>query len=342
MNHASLHLRPGRSRIGGWVVLGVLSAAPLLCGCQAQDRSASLFGLGASDPTSFTREDWSFARSKGAQLTSEHYVLRTTCTSKAFVDALPGFLEACWRAYGQLLPGAVTPDRKLEVYLFQSRQDWERFTEQFNPARAEVYKRIRSGGYSERGITVSHYSNQRAALSVLAHEGLHQYLSLTRGENIPPWLNEGLAACFEAFDIDSRTNRPIFKPETNYLRTGSLREALVAHSLIPLERILATHAGLEIQERVAHVRSYYAQVWSLVLFLNRTDQDNVYRDGFVQLLREVGTEAMDRRARAFIAADPEGRMSYGEAVFRAYVTDDLQTFQTRYEAYLHKLLGLQG
>ena len=341
MNHASLDGRRDRPRMGRRIVLGLLTVGPLLYGCQGKDRSAP-FGSGSADPASFTREDWSFARSKGVRLTSEHYVLYTTCTSKSFVDALPGFLETCWRAYGELMPSPLVLERKLDVYLFQRRWEWERFTEQFNPERAGVYKRIRSGGYSERGITVSHYSSPRAALSVLAHEGLHQYLALTRGETVPPWLNEGLAAYFEAFDVDSETNRPTFKPETNYLRTGSLREALAAHSLIPLERILATHAGLEIQERVAHVRSYYAQVWSLVLFLNRTDQDNTYRDGFVQLLREAGTEAMDRRARAFLAADPEGRMSYGEAVFRAYITDDLSTFQTRYEAYLHKLLGLQA
>lgn len=315
---------------------------PLLGGCQAQGRSSNPFDWGETETAAYTREDWTFANAKGAKLTSEHYVLYTTCTSRPFVNALPGFLEASWRAYSRLMPCETTPERKLDVYLFQTRWQWERFTEQFNPQRADIYKRIRSGGYSERGITVSHYSSQRAALSILAHEGLHQYLALTRGENIPPWLNEGLATYFEAFDIDLQTTRPVFKPETNFIRTRSLRDALLADALIPMERILGTHAGLEIQERLAHVRSYYAQVWSLVQFLIRSDQDNLYRDGFMQLLREVGTDAMDRRARAFLATDPDGQMTYGEAVFRAYVTDNLEEFQTKYETYLQKLVGFQG
>lgn len=330
----------GRARAGSLASLSVLSVLVGACqgpGGSSAARAAKDYNVDAS----FTTEDWSFGKAEGAKLTSPHYVIYTTCRYKPFVNALPGFLETCWAAYADLLPTDKPPERRLDVYLFQERWQWEKFTERFNPDRADVYKRIRSGGYSERGITVSHYSSQRTALSVLAHEGLHQYIELTRGANIPPWLNEGLAAYFEAFDIDAKTNRPIFKPETNYLRTGSLREAIAAGDLIPLSRILGTHAGIEVQERAGHVRTYYAQVWSLVVFMIRSDLDNPYREGFLELLREVGTDAMDRRARAFLATDTEGQMSYGEAVFRAYITDDLAAFQTAYEAYMHKFLKLQ-
>lgn len=325
----------------GLVIPGSLSIIALvglgLPGCGSKG-SAGLFD--ADDSATYSSAEWVFSNSKGVKLTSEHYILYTTCTHKPFVNALPGFLESCWQAYAELLPSETKPDRKLEVYLFQARWQWERFTEQFNPERAEIYKRIRSGGYSERGLTVSHYSTQRASLSVLAHEGLHQYLELTRGTNVPPWLSEGLATYFEAFDVESKTNRPLFKPTTNYLRTSSLREAVQSGGLLPMERMLSTHAGLEVQERIGHVRTYYAQIWSMILFLMRTDQDNLYLDGFRQLLREAGTETMDRKARAFLATDTEGRMSYGEAVFRAYVSDDLETFRAQYEAYLHKLLRM--
>ncbi|MBN2563535.1 MAG: DUF1570 domain-containing protein [Phycisphaerae bacterium] len=331
---------PRRAASPAAVALVVLVGV-LVCGCQGKG-SARRFGATSSKPAEFAHEDWSYGGAKGSKLTSQHYVLYTTCTAKPFVDAMPGFLESCWEAYASLVPSEMVPDRRLEVYLFQARWQWERFTEQFNPARAPVYKRIRSGGYSERGITVSHYASQRSALSVLAHEGLHQYLELTRGSNIPPWLNEGLATYHEGFDLDLQTNRPVFKPETNYLRTRSLREALVTDQLIPLEEILEVHAGQAVRRGGSHVRSYYAQVWSLTLFLIRPDEDNLYRDGFTQLLQEVGTDSMDRRARAFLATDTDGKMSYGEAVFRAYVTDDLDRFQREYEAYLHKLLRLES
>ncbi len=298
-------------------------------------------GLDAPGSFEHVREAWSFASAEGVKLTSDHYILYTTCASKPFVDALPGFLETCWHAYADLLPCDGAPERRLEAYLFKTRPQWEFFTERFSPDRADIYKRIRSGGYSERGITVSHYSTRRGTLSILAHEGLHQFLEATRGRNIPAWLNEGIACYFEAFDLDLRTGRPIFKPETNYMRTRSLRDALAHGGLIPLRDLLATHAGVEIQKHSRHVRSYYAQEWSLVLFLMRPSGDNPYRDGFLSLLRDLGTDTMDRRARGFLAADTDGEMSYGEAVFRAYVTDELDRFEEEYKTYLYKLLRLE-
>jgi len=316
----------------GFVLLLAASGA----GCHRPATAAGESGR----KVDFSREDWSFGGAKGAKLTSQHYILYTTCASKPLVDAMPGFLESCYLAYRELLPGEIPPDRKLETYLFQSRWHWERFTEQFSPQRADIYKKIRAGGYSERGVTVSHYTGHKTSLSILAHEGFHQFAEATRGANIPAWLNEGLACYFESFDLDPRTSRPLFSPETNYLRMRNLREAYVAGQLIPLERILGTHAGIEVQEPGAHVRSYYAQVWSLVLFLNQRSLWNPYRSRFEKLLREVGTEAMDRSARAYLAANPESGLSYGEAVFRAYIEDDLPKFQRAYDAYLRDLLRL--
>ncbi len=312
-----------------------LWALAFVYGCHGSGRS----GL---ETVAFTSEDWSFGRAEGVKLTTDHYALHTTCSSKPLLDAMPGFLESCWQAYAKVLPNETTLDAPLRAYLFRKRWEWERFTEKFAPSRSEVYKRIRSGGYSERGVTVSHYSSRRATLSVMAHEGLHQYIEVTRGRRVPAWLNEGLACYFEAFDLDAN-NRPVFQPTLNTLRRRSLREAVVHHRLIPLKEILSTHAGHAIQKRGNHVRSYYSQVWSLVLFLIRPDRDNSYGPGFTQLLDELGTEAMDGRARAWLAADASGGdMAYGEAVFRAYVTDDLEGFQADYEAYLCKLLKLES
>jgi len=316
-----------RARVLGFAI----PVLPLLAGCEKRE---------AAPPVHFEREEWNYHGAKGSKLTSEHYSLRTTCMSKGFVDALPGFMESCWTAYEKLVPGKGT-GKPCESYLFGTRRQWERFTEEFAPDRAETYKKIRSGGYSERGLTVSHYDTQRSTLSVLAHEGLHQYLDVTHGKDIPAWLNEGLACYFESFDLDA-DNRPAFQPERNSLRSPGLREALQGKSLIPLKEILGTHAGIEVQKRAAHVRNYYAQEWSLVVFLMRDDKGNSYRSGFRQLLDELGTEAMTRKARALMAADTNGDMSSGEAVFRAYVSDDLDGFQTEYEAYLYQFLDMKS
>lgn len=309
------------------VALGLMA----LGGCQQPQ---------GAEPVSFERADWTYRGTPGTLLTSEHYAIYTTCKSAPFVDAMPTFLESCWEAYAKLLPPTKSPDRPLETYLFQSRWQWERFTEEFTGPRAGIYKQIRSGGYSERGVTVSHYGSRRSTLSILAHEGLHQYLDVTHGKPIPAWLNEGLACYFESFDL-GMDNRPIFIPERNTLRTPALRDAFSGNRLQPLDRILATDAGQEIHKRSADVLGYYAQAWSMIVFLMRPASENPYRDGFQTLLTELGTENMERRARAFMAADTEGRMSHGEAVFRSYVTDDLVRFHADYVAWLPTLLGMQ-
>lgn len=291
-------------------------------------------------PVAVQTEDWSYGRSAGSMARSQHYVLHTTCSEEPFVDALPTFMEACYDAYGELLPPAKQPGEPMKAYLFQKRADWERFTNEFSPTRAPTYLKIRRGGYSERGVTVSHYSSQRGTLAILAHEGLHQYLEATDRGRIPAWINEGLACYFESFDLQN--GRPVFKPERNSLRSPYLREALQRDNLIPLKEILGTNAGAAVHRPTGHVRSYYAQEWSLVLFLLSDEAPSEYRDGFKKLLDDLGTVTMEQRATSRLNALGDGSVSPGEAVFRIYITEDLDQFDADYRAYLKKLLRLES
>jgi hypothetical protein len=325
--------RPSRlvRRTGRLAAWAVVVAASTATGCSEWQ---------APEPVDFKTEEWTYHGVAGSKLTSEHYVIYTTCKNKGFVNALPTFLESCWDGYAALLSVEKPLTEPLPTYFFGTRWQWDRFTEEFTGPRAATYKKIRSGGFSERGVTISHYASQRASLSILAHEGLHQFLEVTRGRNIPAWLNEGLACYFESFDVDSAGGAR-FTPERNTLRTPALREALAAKSLIPLREILATNAGVVVHQTSTQVQTYYAMEWALVLFLNRNSQRNLYRDAFRQLLDELGTDAMDRKARAYLAADTDARMSSGEAVFRAYITEDIDGFEKQFHAYLYDLLGMK-
>lgn len=306
-------------------------ALPALVGCGS--------GIIEREPVKFTIEDWTYKGAPGQKVVSDHYEIMTTCQRKPFVSALPIFMETCYEEYRKVLPSNTQPIGRMPAYLFQRRREWERFTNDFTGPRAPTYRRIRRGGYSERGITVSFYTTQSATLSILAHEGLHQYLEATGRSQIPAWINEGLACYFEAFELDSR-NRPSFVPLNNTLRRPSMREALSTETLIPLKEILGTHAGEAVHRESSHVRSYYAQEWSLVLFLLDSPATNRYAPGFKQLLEELGTENMNRKANAYLAADTEGKLSRGEAIFKAYITEDLEAFESDYRAYLHKILDL--
>lgn len=318
-------------RAGVWsIALGVVA---FVAGCGAPKSKY--------EAVPFDTTEWTYYRSKGEILTSPHYKLHTTCTkNRPFITALPGFMEACYQAYRELLPAESERAELMNSYLFMRRYEWDRFTEEFTGPRAATYKQIRRGGYSERGVTVSLFTNQASTLSILAHEGLHQYLDVTGRSAIPAWINEGLACYFEAFELDEH-NRPTFDPKNNTLRRPAMREALANGSLIPLKEILGTHAGIAVHKQSSHVRSYYAQEWSLVLFLLDSPSTNKYAPGFKTLLTELGTEAMTRKANAYLAADSTGEMTHGEAVFRAYVTEDLEAFEADYLTFMHDLLGMR-
>lgn len=309
--------------------------AALLLSASCSQFSRSIAG---PKPVEATQEAWTFGRSDGTLARSPHYVLHTTCKREQFVDALPAFMETCYDAYRELLPPMKEPNEPMKAYLFQSRGDWEQFTREFSPARAPTYLKIRRGGYSERGVTVSHYSSQRGTLSIMAHEGLHQYLEATGRGRIPAWINEGLACYFESFDL--MNGRPVFKPERNTLRAPFLREAVQRDDLIPLKEILGTNAGEAVHRTTGHVRSYYAQEWSLVLFLLSDKAPSEYRQGFQDLLDDLGSVTMEQRATSRLNALNNAGLSPGEAVFRIYITEDLDQFEADYRAYLVDLLQL--
>ncbi len=316
-------------------VAGVLRA---LCGLFLVACSAAGCGDARSSapPVAVERSPWNFRGVRGTELQTAHYLVRTTCTHEPLLERLPEFLEGCWAAYGKFVPPLREPQQPAMTYLFQTRQQWELFTQDFSPARASTYLLIRSGGYEERGVTVSHYARLATTLSLLAHEGLHQFLSVTRGGILPAWVNEGLACCFEAVDIDDR-GRPRFRPRDNYIRRNSLRDAYLRNEMFDLSELLATNAGRVVAMPTPRVRSYYAQTWSLVLMLLEADGTTAREaEGFRELLRDLGTDRMRTRT-AIVSVNAD----FGEQVFRAYVTDDFAGFKDRYGKFVRKLLELK-
>lgn len=289
-------------------------------------------------PVDVKKNEWRYQGRKGTELLTEHYRLRTTCSYPRLLAMLPEFLESCWKSYANLVPPREGDPQAALAYLFQTRREWEVFTKAFSPQRAPTYLLIRSGGYEERGVTVSHYDRMATTLSVISHEGLHQYLELTRRGPIPPWVNEGLACYFEAFDLDP-SGRAVFKPRDNLIRRNNLRDAFLNEQLFELRELLSTNAGRVVALPTERVRTYYAQTWSVVLFLLLGDpQREPLAQGFRDLLRDLGEERMTYNARALVVSPDRADVERGEAVFRAYVTDDLAAFEQRYRAFLRELL----
>lgn len=255
---------------------------------------------------------------------------------------LPEFMEACYREYEALMPPARPAASRMVVYLFGTRNEWARFVSRQYPRQAHTYLHIHAGGFVDAasGDAVIHDIGRADTLSLLAHEGFHQYAYHCFDERLPAWLNEGLATQFEAFDMIRGTPPPKFDPMRNHMRKSSLRRAMnVQGGMIPLEDLLGMHAGQAVVETGLTVRAYYAQVWSMVLML-REGAGGKYENAFENLLADAGTERPRRAVETWRAENPDrASLSPGEIIFRHYITDDLGTFINDYDAFTRHLVN---
>jgi len=270
----------------------------------------------------------------GLRLQTAHYDIHTTARDGLTLEYLPAFLESAFAGYQALLPLPEPPSRRLPVYLFESRAQWAAFTRQLVPHLAPLYLRIQQGGYMDpgSGAVVAWDLGRDHTLALLGHEGLHQYLSAFFSSPVPAWLNEGLATQWESFDLRGR--RPRFTPRENYLRRNSLREAVAREEAwIPLRELVSMNAGDAVLRAGQIKRSFYAQVWVLVLFL-REGAPGPWRDGFRDLLADVAADRLRTTLHAYRTVDAEARgISDGEAAFRRYITDDLDAADRACKAF---------
>ncbi|MCK4659655.1 MAG: DUF1570 domain-containing protein [Phycisphaerae bacterium] len=287
-----------------------------------------------------TQEEWSYNNAVGQLLTTDHFEIYTTIADQELRAVLPLFLESAYQLYTSLLPPITSDNPRMQTYLFNSRFQWDRFVRDTFPRRYRIYARIQHGGFAEGRMCVVYYLRRAYTLSIIAHEGMHQYFGSHFKTRIPAWLNEGLATYCEGFDF--RDGAPVFLPRLNTFRLNPLRRTLTSDALIPLPKLLATHAGEVVGEGHSGLTSaYYAQVWALTVFL-RHGQGGRYAPGFARMLEDIRNGSLHTKARAArLASGQPGQMSLGEAVFRAYITHDLETVEQHYRDYMIKLAGFR-
>ena len=308
----------------------------LICGaagCQL-DRSAG--------PVHVEVQDWPGGGANGKQILTDHWDIRTTIRDTEFHKLLPEFMESTYHQYTKLFPNMQTSDsRRLQVYLFQSRREWEAFSAKRFPRKARLYRRIRQGAYCEGDLCVAYYIRRVYTLSVLAHEGLHAFVHRHFAGTLPAWLNEGLATYCEGYEYGVES--PKFTPDRNEFRLNSLRAALLGDQLVPLRELLRTHAGEVVRGTSPGVYAYYSQAWALIVYLRHGEKGKYARE-FESLLQDLGTERMRVGVGAYVAAtrtEDGSPMSFGEAVFRKYISEDLDTFERQYKKYLYEVTSLR-
>ncbi len=299
------------------VTLGLLLVPT--AGCQ----STQQFGA-----VEYESAPWGFARARGYKLTTEHYEIHTTIKDQVLLDALPSFIEAAYENYRRVLPATHAPAGRMKIYLFATRGQWEAFTKRLTGARAPLFLKVRNGGYSERGVVVIEYVAHSITFPLFAHEGFHQYLHHHVNKRIPSWLNEGLAVYCEGQRWGSDRVKK-FEPDYNPKRRNDLAAALTSNQLHSLRKLLETNPGQVIGGSSRKVATYYAQVWALIVFLHE-GADGKYAADFQRLLDQLDSPELEQHARAAHIWSERSRFDFGTALFRSFISEDLDTVEQEY------------
>ena len=294
----------------------------LIAGCQSQKRQVV--------DDSYRENSWPLKHYKGVILESAHYKIYTTTRDKTFHRAMITLAETQYTRFADTL--TIKPKNKMTVYVFANTRQWIAFTKANLGSWSKDLLRIRSGGYTTGHLAAFYYLGRYPTLTILAHELFHLYLNCAGGSGIPVWLNEGLACWFESNEWDG--DKLICTPGKNLFRQQQLREAINSGNLFPLKKLLATIPRSEVRHSYSRMLTYYAQVWALIRFMF-DKRSGVWHDNFQKLLADIGTNKLKLRASGYLVSKSSSeKITFPEAVFRAYIEDDLQKFENSFRQYI--------
>jgi hypothetical protein len=324
-------------------LVGSLALASL-SGCQANSNSGYVSDSQAlaqlkSEP--IDAKPWNFGQNQGVLITTENYRIYTTVRDPLYQRLLGKVLEG---AHARAV--AVNPSGRvksaLDCYVFGSRAQWETYTNLRAGSNAPTYLQISAGGYCQEGVFAGYDIGREQTLSVIAHEAWHQYSWYAFKDRLPSWIEEGLATQNEAIDWDGVT--PHFQPANNYRRWLALKQAVRDGRLWKINDLASTHAGQVIKMNQKSVDAYYAELWSLTLFLQNSPK---YNKGLERMLADAnaGTLAKSLDGAGLSRREVDGFSEHwntvaGPVYLKKYISPDLATLQNEYESWAREFVNV--
>ncbi len=290
---------------------------------------------------------WKSMSRDGHEIVTDHFQIRTTVRNGDLRRFIPVFTEHALVQYTTALVPLPAPTNRLETYIFGTRDEWTSFTRDRLGDEAQTYLGLGRGGYTSKSVAILYDIGPTDTLTILAHEGWHQYSQSVFRQELPVWLEEGVATYMEGYRVDS-AGQPIFSAWRNFERFGELRDAVRRERLIPLETLLDKPPQEFLNEGREQLLVYYAQVWALTHFLVEGGGGQ-YRGALAQLLQDavdgrVGRSLADRLPtetdrRAVQRGIARGglRSLPGTLVARGYFSQDLDALATEYDAFVRKI-----
>lgn len=311
------------------VPCGLAAFATVIAGCKSH---------APIRPLNVQLDKWVEDDFSGRRMITGNYEIYSTLTDVDFERRLPEVFEAAYRRFSETMP-PTSQSRKMQVYIFATRQQWEQFTRARYPARWTIYSRIRSGGFTEGDAAIIFYHSRAQTLATLIHEGWHQYAHSRIAAPVPAWLNEGLACYFEGVELREAGELLFFTPTRNPYRLNPLRRALHSGQLFSIEELVSTNAGEVIHHGNSGItQTYYAQVWALVVYLLHGEGSEP-ADSFMHLLADIASGEFNIRKSA-ARFDPQALSgSSVEPTFIYYFGVTPGEMNPKYLSYLQKLAG---
>ncbi|MCP3904289.1 MAG: DUF1570 domain-containing protein [Planctomycetes bacterium] len=215
--------------------------------------------------------------------TSEHYFIRTDLP-RAEARAYGRHLDFMYREFSWRL--ASLPPRgpeQLDVYIFARRSEYLRTL----AGRWGIDGKGSGGMFfvNQQGSGLAFWTEDLAASRVhhvIQHEGFHQFAFSRFGNDLPLWLNEGLAEFFgEAVRVGDRLVLGQSTPRV----IDRVKNAIERNEHVPFSAMLRM-SNQTWNENVKNgdAAIYYNQAWSMVHFLVYADETR-YQPAFERYLR---------------------------------------------------------
>ena len=284
---------------------------------------------------------------KGQLIETPNWEIYTTIDNERFLEFLPNFYEAALEHYRTVFGELPPPPHPMATYLFGDRRQWKNKTRMMLPEKAESFEGLGRGGFTTQGIAVLYdidgYGWFRDTLALGAHEGWHQYAQSTFKDQLPPWLDEGIATTMEGFSM--RRRRLELRNDANRERWSRLRECIRQDRMLSLEELLSAHPELFLQQGKRSLLDYYAQVWAFTRYLEEGN-DGQYRDlvGAVLLLAASGDLYRQLLRSDRLTDDARHRIEEeadtGMALLEVFIESDVVSLQQRYYDWCRVQVGM--
>lgn len=203
------------------------------------------------------------------QVRSKNFLLIGNAGEKD-VRAVGFKLEQFRQAFRQILPSAnfdsATPTT---VIVFKDDVSYK----PFKPVRAGGETADNVKGYFLPGddvnyLTLALNADEKATYGTIFHEYVHFVVNNNFGrDRVPPWFNEGLAAYYQTFRLETEQSAVVGEPPGAHLRFLRREE-----QLIPLETLFNTDY-YQLRNQGSHGASaFYSEAWALMHFFQHAEK----------------------------------------------------------------------